>query len=638
MPYGLLRVWYRVGENATYTLKPEDVSNVKINITYKGKDNNNYTATFNLQLKTPVTNAQTSETIDTIKRNAPRVYSSQDRMITSSDYNNYLYANSGAVKKLKSVNRTHSGHSRYTELHDPTGIYTNLDLTSTDGKLLKSYEVKTFNIEGQTSGDTYNRVITQVLDDHEVLNRYYDNTANAKTFIGSDIVWQAVDSNSGFFQQDNDVIGIDTSAGQTNLRYVKTGALVEFTSPSGDTVKWAKISNTYANGLGQDSGQGVPTGLKTNGTGAVELDTTIPDNYVATKVYPLFDINFTDIERNNILAFLDSVQVDRFALNYDVNQSAWIIIEADEIIETQGSENYYIKIDKTANIVSVLKVRYTISSTQLEFTNISNEYTLDEDSKKKTRDTIVIGDSIFYVSGYELDVNANIVTNKAILTLLDNNKLARPTVPDSFVKQTQTENLFFQWKHKPSKQQILDPSFTNIIEVFVLSEQYHQQFTQYLASQNTTEPQLPSSESFRQNVDNIYNKKALSDTVIFHPAKYKVLFGPRSLPELQAKFQTVKIPGVNLTDNEIKAKIVQSVQEFFNVVNWDFGETFYFTELTAYVHQQLAGIIGSFIIIPQGANSVFGNLFQITPESDELFIPEISISDIEIVSQVNTQG
>ena len=638
LPYGLLRVWYRVGENATYTLKPEDVSNVKINITYKGKDNNNYTATFNLQLKTPVTNAQTSETIDTIKRNAPRVYSSQDRMITSSDYNNYLYANSGAVKKLKSVNRTHSGHSRYTELHDPTGIYTNLDLTSTDGKLLKSYEVKTFNIEGQTSGDTYNRVITQVLDDHEVLNRYYDNTANAKTFIGSDIVWQVVDSNSGFFQQDNDVIGIDTSAGQTNLRYVKTGALVEFTSPSGDTVKWAKISNTYANGLGQDSGQGVPTGLKTNGTGAVELDTTIPDNYVATKVYPLFDINFTDIERNNILAFLDSVQVDRFALNYDVNQSAWIIIEADEIIETQGSENYYIKIDKTANIVSVLKVRYTISSTQLEFTNISNEYTLDEDSKKKTRDTIVIGDSIFYVSGYELDVNANIVTNKAILTLLDNNKLARPTVPDSFVKQTQTENLFFQWKHKPSKQQILDPSFTNIIEVFVLSEQYHQQFTQYLASQNTTEPQLPSSESFRQNVDNIYNKKALSDTVIFHPAKYKVLFGPRSLPELQAKFQTVKIPGVNLTDNEIKAKIVQSVQEFFNVVNWDFGETFYFTELTAYVHQQLAGIIGSFIIIPQGANSVFGNLFQITPESDELFIPEISISDIEIVSQVNTQG
>ena len=359
-----------------------------------------------------------------------------------------------------------------------------------------------------------------------------------------------------------------------------------------------------------------------------------------TKVYPLFDQNFTARERNNILAFLESSQVQRFAIDYDLSESAWYIVESDEIREPVGSENHYILVDKEANQVIVNTTRYTISSDQLEFTNISNEYTLDEDSKKKTRDQILIGDSVFYVSGYELDNNGNIITNRAILTLLDNNKLSRPRAPDSFSKQAQiqTENLTFQWKHKPSKKQILDPSFTNIIEVFVLSEQYHQQFVRYLANENLSLPEVPSSDSFIQNSERLVSKKALSDTVVFHPAKYKILFGKRSNTELQAKFQTVKIPGVSLTDNEIKSRIVQSIQDFFNVENWDFGETFYFTELTAYVHQQLAGVVGSFIIIPQGTNSVFGNLFQITPESDELFIPEIALSDIEIVSQVNTQG
>lgn len=640
LPYGLIRVWFRTGENATYSLKPEDVSNVRINLNYIGEDGNTYTATMNLQLKVPVVNAQERESLDTIKRNAPRVYSSQDRMITGNDYNNYLYNNTGSVKKLKSINRTHSGHSRYTELHDPTGIYTNLDLTSTDGLLEKQPKSKTFSTEGLSSNEIHNGIISTALDDHEVLNRYYDNTDNAKEFTGSDIVWQAVDARTGFLQQDSVVIGISTSAGQTNLAYVKTGALVEFVNNSNGDVIWAKISNVYANGLGVDSGQGVPTGLKNNGTGAIELDTVMPDNYVATKVYPLFDQNFTARERNNILAFLESSQVQRFAIDYDLSESAWYIVESDEIREPVGSENHYILVDKEANQVIVNTTRYTISSDQLEFTNISNEYTLDEDSKKKTRDQILIGDSVFYVSGYELDNNGNIITNRAILTLLDNNKLSRPRAPDSFSKQAQiqTENLTFQWKHKPSKKQILDPSFTNIIEVFVLSEQYHQQFVRYLANENLSLPEVPSSDSFIQNSERLVSKKALSDTVVFHPAKYKILFGKRSNTELQAKFQTVKIPGVSLTDNEIKSRIVQSIQDFFNVENWDFGETFYFTELTAYVHQQLAGVVGSFIIIPQGTNSVFGNLFQITPESDELFIPEIALSDIEIVSQVNTQG
>ena len=61
-------------------------------------------------------------------------------------------------------------------------------------------------------------------------------------------------------------------------------------------------------------------------------------------------------------------------------------------------------------------------------------------------------------------------------------------------------------------------------------------------------------------------------------------------------------------------------------------ESFYFTELAAFVHKELAGIVSSFVIVPLGTNAVFCDLFQITPFKDQLLIPDISITDIDIIS------
>ena len=44
-----------------------------------------------------------------------------DRMITAQDYNTILLNNTGGVQKVKSINRTFSGHSRYPKFIDPTG-------------------------------------------------------------------------------------------------------------------------------------------------------------------------------------------------------------------------------------------------------------------------------------------------------------------------------------------------------------------------------------------------------------------------------------------------------------------------------------------------------------------------------------
>ena len=126
----------------------------------------------------------------------------------------------------------------------------------------------------------------------------------------------------------------------------------------------------------------------------------------------------------------------------------------------------------------------------------------------------------------------------------------------------------------------------------------------------------------------------MSDSIVYRPENYKVLFGSKADASLQAKFRIIKVPGTRFTDNEIKDKVVEEIGNFFNIDNWDFGETFYFTELAAYVHKELAGIISSFVIVPQLSTSVFGDLFQITPLGGELLIPDVSATDIDIIDNI----
>ena len=52
------------------------------------------------------------------------------------------------------------------------------------------------------------------------------------------------------------------------------------------------------------------------------------------------------------------------------------------------------------------------------------------------------------------------------------------------------------------------------------------------------------------------------------------------------------------TDSVIKTRIISAINEFFALDNWDFGDSFYFTELAAYVHNQLAPDLLTLLIVP----------------------------------------
>ena len=127
----------------------------------------------------------------------------------------------------------------------------------------------------------------------------------------------------------------------------------------------------------------------------------------------------------------------------------------------------------------------------------------------------------------------------------------------------------------------------------------------------------------------------ISDTIILHSGTFKYLFGANAMPELQATIKVVRSPNTSSTDNQIKVKIVEVVKAFFDINLWEFGETFYFTEMAAAIHASLPTEIETVVLVPISSQNFFGDMFQVNSREDELFLPSLTVSDIEIVTSLN---
>ena len=176
---------------------------------------------------------------------------------------------------------------------------------------------------------------------------------------------------------------------------------------------------------------------------------------------------------------------------------------------------------------------------------------------------------------------------------------------------------------------------SNTSDTYLLTRSYDNNFRQYLDETINQKPLPPSSdELFLSYSTNLNNIKSLSDEIIYHPVKYKILFGTKADAELQADFKIVKNPDIVINDNEVKSRVISAINEFFALDNWDFGESFYFTELSAYVMQQLSPNIVTFVVVPKQESQNFGSLFEIKSESDEIFISGATVSDVTIIDNV----
>lgn len=198
------------------------------------------------------------------------------------------------------------------------------------------------------------------------------------------------------------------------------------------------------------------------------------------------------------------------------------------------------------------------------------------------------------------------------------------------------DKLKFQYIHNANVDRRIDPSVSNIIDVYLLTRTYDTAFRNYLASNLTEMPQAPTSDELRilygRDLDKI---KTISDEIIYYPVSYKILFGRLADSYLQAVFKVVKNPSKTVNDNDLKVRIVNAINLFFSIENWDFGDKFYIGELVTFITNQVSPDVSNLVIVPRQPEQAFGSLFEIQSRQDEIFISGATVDDVEIVSSIN---
>ena len=776
IPLGTFRVYYRISNGLSYTINPTDIRSVSISVPYTSKQGQRETLSISLNLSSSVSNAEATETNDNIKRNAPATYYTQNRMITGEDYNISPLSVTQQVLKVKAVNRTSSGISRYFDLIDPTGKYSSTTLFANDGLLYREeYTSGTrFSYTNKTDieGIIYNTVF-DIIRTSEVKNFYYSNFINFVT-ASLNIAWYSKTSDAGTSSgYVGDVLSADTiykvgSYTSTDLKYFIPGSLVKFIAKPGyyfDTTNnnkfeqingplplgaslyiWAEVISVVDNGTANN------TGLLATGFGPIVLNENIPGQSIITQIVPKWR---TVIDSTVITTMIDLIFANKpFGLRYDATTQTWKIVfesnldsyskfslgkQGDTTNKQQGAS--WILLFTTDNeyyTITSREQRYVFESTQqVKFYFDSNVKAYDSRTNAIVKDEISVlnintipGGTTPFTRDIKWDVvseyyglDGYIDTKKIVVTFADTDDNGVVDDPESFinivaptniniayknryivqekysislgqedykyidnsgdtviilstqpnntsgfttgqyyyfidtdvVKQYNSvtgfsptldykvfvgrDNLKFQYVHSADYESRIDPGVSNIIDIFVLTKGYDTKFRQWLNGSTVTQPLPPSSDELYNTIaPSLDPIKSISDEVVYHPVSYSILFGATAPLNLQASFKVTKTSGQVISDNDIKSKVITAINQFFALENWDFGDTFYFTELSAYVMNQLAPSISNFVIVPRQSGLNFGSLFEIKSASDQLFINGATVDDIDIISGITSSN
>ena len=334
-------------------------------------------------------------------------------------------------------------------------------------------------------------------------------------------------------------------------------------------------------------------------------------------------LQFAEFVDSNDLAFFE--QYDDFdGYTYEKPSKGEILDYRGETVLIREDNNNTLSPDTYNNPVSFTNTSWIV----VDNYNMVTSYLQNDTTKLSGVKVYVVEENKVYIMTPN---STNVSQIRPVLTSKYSVKRGRGETQNTLLPEATP--MVFRWNHVADKDVRVDPSISNVIEMTILTKTYNTEIDQFLNVAGTPFPVPPSSQQLSTQFNNLNEFKSASDSIIFKSAKFKKLFGSDADAELQAKFRVVKL-NENISDNEIKTKIIKTMNTYFNTANWDFGETFYFTELSSYIHTQMAGEIGSIVILAKNNNAQFGDLFSVKPESNELFISTTKVSDIEIVSKL----
>lgn len=715
VPQGPFDIWVRTSLDEDIVVPQASVVNTSSSFTYIDTFGRTQTFTFTYSLINSLQNASSAEDIERVRVTAPAVYYAQDRMVNGEDYNVFMLQDP-SILKLRAVNRTFAGDSKYIPWHDASGTYENIKIFSDDGILY-------FEDKGDTE-------TTPVVDTGTLIGTYLEPLLSS-----TDIYLQVA------------------TAGVTESQYKRAFSVQEkdritlaLTPPPTPTQVRLYYNLTNFQWYG----------VKSSDNPSVVL-AGYPADYIP---YPLISINQASIfeTRYNVtrLARRLIFQSQTTAFWNTNNASSVIDYDTlrsndDNIVVLQANVNYnrnsVLKSNWTFNVLGQETVtlgddaglpdthRLSVITQDINNDGIPDNLSIDTFdnpqsiadiiSPKYTQtlrpidagggDVLLLGDKyeitlptyvyvdrsnplvprtpdvrIYYnnqligqlgdgaLEGWSVSVPENVNTTNTLSILygayVDGGGLVpdiggevqiivkdyvyfnRPATTSPWTpalsdpssvssygtdQQNRTNlwkrhegrsGLNFAWFHRSPRYYLVDPSPSNIVDSFIITKGYYTSVKRWLEDPLASEPAPPTPLDLRNSYNYLLDNKMISDTIVLHSGRMKLLFGPRATPALRGTFKIIRSSERILTDNQIKTTVVTTVRNFFNITQWEFGETFFFTELAAAIHAALPTEISSVVLVPLFTQNQFGDLFQVLAREDEVFYPDITVSDVEIVS------
>lgn len=205
---------------------------------------------------------------------------------------------------------------------------------------------------------------------------------------------------------------------------------------------------------------------------------------------------------------------------------------------------------------------------------------------------------------------------------------------DNYVAKTGRQGLAFQYRHNSNNTTRIDPATTNIIDLYVVTQAYYTQYQNWIkdTTNKLTEPNPPTINELNLTYSGINNYKMLTDSVILNSVKFKPLFGSKAEPRLRSTIKVIKSSATTASDSEIRTAVLSEMNTYFSIDNWNFGDTFYFTELSAYLHSKIGDLVNSVVLVPNDPTLAFGDLYEIRSAPYEIFVNAAQATDIMVIA------
>ena len=243
---------------------------------------------------------------------------------------------------------------------------------------------------------------------------------------------------------------------------------------------------------------------------------------------------------------------------------------------------------------------------------------------------------IFYAYGDNTTVPPTLPTFYQMTLDLNGSRVVNPIT--GWLASVGRQDLYFQYRHNSALTNLIDPGSTNIIDLYVVTLEYYTAYVAWLQDTTNTivQPLPPTIDELTTAYAGLQNYKMISDNMILNSVEFVPLFGSKSNEALRGIIKVIAAANTNASNNQIQNLVLATMNAYFDIANWDFGDTFYFSELAAYIHAQIGTYVASVVLVPLNPQSTFGDLYEIQCAPNQIFVNGATVTDIEIITTLTS--